>query len=159
MSPTERADQLASAIATHLESTVDDLAVAESCTAGAVTAALAAGGSAESWLRAGLVAYQEPVKRALLGVRSSSLVVAEAAAEMALGAARLFDTRVALATTGVLGGDPVDGVEPTTVVVATAVDRDVRTSRYRLVDDPETAVDQAVEVALAQLLDHLDRPG
>lgn len=151
----DRTTELAEVVADLLVDRSMVLAVTESCTAGAVTSALAAGGSAERWLRAGLVAYQEPVKRGLLGVRTSSLVTREAAAEMAGGAARLFDTQVALATTGVFGTEPVDGVEPTTVVIATLVVDGIRTARHRLDDDPEVASGQAVELALTQLAEHL----
>ena len=149
--------RLAESVADLLLERDEVLAVAESCTAGAVAASLAGGGSAERWLRAGLVAYQEPVKRSLLGVRSQSLVVPRAAEEMARGAARLFDTPVALATTGVFGEEPVDGVEPTTVLIASLVSDDVRVVSHRLDDDPGVATDQAVELALTQLIDDLHR--
>jgi len=153
----DRTTELARAVGHRLVERSAVLAVAESCTAGAVAAALAAGGDAETWLRAGLVAYQEPVKRTLLGVRSSSLVVAAAAAEMVRGAAALFETPVALATTGVFGDEAVDGVAPTTVAIATLVGDDVRVADHRLDDDPAAATDQAVDLALGHLIDHLDQ--
>lgn len=150
------ASELAGVVAEILTERGDSMAVAESCTAGAIASALASGGSAEQWLRAGLVAYQESVKRSMLGVRSPSLVVAAAAEEMAAGAARLFETRVALATTGVFGDEPVDGIPPTTVTISTLLGADVRTTRHRLADDPEKATEEATELALEQLVDHLE---
>lgn len=149
------ATELAGVVAEILMERDDSISVAESCTAGAVASALASGGSAEQWLRAGLVAYQEPVKRSMLGVRSPSLVVAAAAEEMAAGVAGLFDTHVALATTGVFGDEPVDGIAPTTVSISTLVGADVRTTRHRLADDAEKATEEATELALEQLVDHL----
>ena len=155
----DRINALARTVAELLLERGQVMAVAESCTAGAVTSALASGGSAETWLRASLVAYQETVKRELLGVRSRSLVVPAAATEMAHGVTRLFDTPVALATTGVFGSEPVDGVDPTVVIVATLVRGDCVVTRHELDDDPETASDQATEVALTGLVDHLRARG
>lgn len=156
-SPTvERSADLAAAIADTIQARSANLAVAESCTAGALAATLAEGGNGSQWLRAGLVAYQDEVKRKLLDVRASSTVTRRAAAEMASGAARLFDTEHAVATTGVFGDDPVDGVEPGTVMVATYIRGDVRVTENHFDDeDPEALSHDAVLVALGQLLEHL----
>jgi len=57
----------------------------------------------------GLVANQDSVKRSFLGVTTKSTLSPDAAAQMALGACRMFDTEVAVATTGVAGDDLEDG--------------------------------------------------
>ena len=57
------------------------VACAESCTAGRLSQAFAAVGGAEDWFRGGLVAYQVPVKRSLLGVTAASVLNEEAAKE------------------------------------------------------------------------------
>jgi nicotinamide-nucleotide amidase len=154
VSPTDHAAELAARVADLLAGRT--LAVAESCTAGALAAACAAAGDGATWFRGGIVAYQDEVKRNLLGVAAPSTVTAVAAAEMARGAARLFGVDVAVATTGVFGAEPVDGVPPTTVIVATHVHGAVRVHRHALESDPSIAVDQAVAAALGQLVDHLD---
>jgi nicotinamide-nucleotide amidase len=131
------------------------LACAESCTAGRVAAELARIGDAASWFTGSLVAYDTAVKRELLGVRAGSVVTGEAAAEMARGVASLLHAEVAVGTTGVLGSDPVDGVEPGTVFVATWVEGDVRTREHRVDGDPDERCGAAAGAACRQLLDHL----
>jgi nicotinamide-nucleotide amidase len=145
------------ALAGKLAGLVGDrtLAVAESCTAGNLAAALASGGHAERWFCGSVVAYQDEVKRSLLDVRAESTVSPDAAEQMALGVRRLFSADLAAATTGVLGDEPVDGVEPSTVVIATVVGDDRRITEHDLVDDPDHAVTQATERALQQLIDHV----
>ncbi|RPI07691.1 MAG: CinA family protein, partial [Actinobacteria bacterium] len=97
------------------------VASAESCTAGRICEALATVTGASDWFRGGVVAYQEPVKRALLDVEAASVLSEQAAAEMATGVAELLEADVSVATTGVAGDEPVDGVAPGTVFIATCV--------------------------------------
>jgi nicotinamide-nucleotide amidase len=147
------AAKLAGELAEALEGRT--VAVAESCTAGAVASAMAAGGGAQEWFAGSLVAYQDRVKRSVLHVEAPSTVTPEAADELVRGARSLFGADVALATTGVFGDEPVDGVEPTTVVIATMVGDDVRVAQHDLPDDPEEASDVATQEALRQILGHL----
>ena len=79
------------------------IATAESCTAGRIAEVLACVESAVDFLRGGLVAYQDAVKHDLLGVVAESVLSVEAAAQMAAGAAELFDADVTVSTTGVAG--------------------------------------------------------
>lgn len=145
--------ELARTIRTRLDGR--GLAVAESCTAGAVAVALTTAGDGASWLRGSLVAYQEAVKRSLLGVEAESLVSPEAAGEMARGITDLLRADVAIATTGVLGDEPVDGVDPPTVVIATLVDGRTRVHRHELENTRDAGRREAVRRALEQLADHL----
>lgn len=133
------------------------VATAESVTAGRLAAALADTEYASKWFRGGLVAYQTEVKRQVLGVASPSVLTEGAAAEMARGAAALLGAEVAVTTSGVAGLEPVDGVEPGTVFVATLVDGDVRTRVHRFEpEEPETICSAATERALLDLLAHLE---
>jgi nicotinamide-nucleotide amidase len=132
------------------------LACAESCTAGRVSAELAAVGGAVDWLRGGLVAYQTATKRRLLGVRAPSVVSEQAAREMAMGVARLLEADVALSTTGVIGDTPSDGVAPGTVVIATAVGDDVRVRTRHFEGEPDEVCEGATQAALAALAEHLE---
>lgn len=79
------------------------LAVAESCTAGAIAAALAMADGAGACFQGGVVAYSPAAKYATLGVQPGPVISHEAARQMARGALERFDADVAIATTGVLG--------------------------------------------------------
>lgn len=142
-----------------------DLAVAESCTAGALCQALAAAGGASEWLRGGLVAYQVPVKRKLLDVEACQVVSEPAGLEMAAGVSRLLGAEVAVSTTGVAGEEPQDGVPPGTVVVATWVSGEGRARTHHFDGGPAEVCAGAVSQALRDLLADLDgtavpgRPG
>jgi PncC family amidohydrolase len=127
------------------------IATAESITAGRIAAQLATVPGAVEFLRGGLVAYQEQIKRELLGVEAPSVYTPLAVREMALGVAELLGADLAVATTGVAGGDPVDGVPPGTVFIGIAYDGESEARAYRFEGPPEGVADQAVEQALADL--------
>lgn len=131
------------------------IATAESCTAGRVAEVLACVEKATQFLRGGLVAYQDGTKRNLLNVTAESVLTAEAAGQMAAGAAELFDARVAVATTGVAGGDLQEGTPPGTVYIGTFVDGEVVTSEHHFDGSPESVCDQARHHALLRLIDAL----
>jgi len=132
------------------------LACAESCTAGRVSASLAGVGGASEWLRGGLVAYQAETKRSLLHVTAPSVFSEQAATEMVRGAADLFGARVAVATTGVIGDDPEEGLPPGTLMIGTMVDGDIQVlTRHLGGRNPEERCQTAVGAALSALLDHL----
>jgi PncC family amidohydrolase len=127
------------------------VATAESCTAGRVAEVLAALPGAADFFKGGIVAYHEMTKRDILNVSAESVLSNTAAEEMALGALRLFDAQVAIATTGVAGTDPVEGNPPGTVYVATAVDERVVSRRYLFGGDPEHVCVRARRQALIDL--------
>jgi nicotinamide-nucleotide amidase len=88
------------------------IAVAESCTAGSLAAALALADGANACFLGGMIAYSPDAKYTLLGVPPGPVVSEEAARQMACGALQRFDADVAVATTGVIGpvqeeGQPV----------------------------------------------------
>ena len=101
------------------------LACAESCTGGAVASALTDVPGASAVFRGGVVAYSVAVKRSALGVPAETLarfgaVSRECAEAMARGAARTLGADFAVATTGVAGPGPQDGVPAGTVCIAVA---------------------------------------
>lgn len=106
------------------------IAVAESLTGGAVTAALVDVPGASAVLRGGVVAYVTPLKASLLGVDADLLaahgpvhpLVAEQMARGVREAAAIEGAPAdyGLATTGVAGPDPQDGAPVGLVFVAVA---------------------------------------
>ena len=90
------------------------IATAESCTGGAVAAALATIPGASDYLRGGVIAYHAEVKAGLLGVPADVItrdgVVSEACAlAMARGARVACGADIGIATTGIAGPG---GAEP-----------------------------------------------
>jgi len=90
------------------------IATAESCTGGAVAAALALIPGASDYLRGGVVAYHTAVKERLLGVPAATLaregaVSAACALAMARGARDACGADIGVATTGIAGPG---GAEP-----------------------------------------------
>ncbi len=124
---------------------------AESCTAGRIAETLACVEKATEFLRGGVVAYQEQIKRRLLGVTDASVLTPAAATQMAHGVARLLDAPVTVATTGVAGGEPKDGVPPGTVCIATAVHGTATVNVHHFDGTPEEVCELARHQALLDL--------
>jgi nicotinamide-nucleotide amidase len=147
------AAEIASAISDNLASRT--IASAESMTAGRIGAAIACVESAADFYRGSIVPYQEQIKRNLLGVTASSVFSPSAAEQMAIGASRLLDADVTVATTGLAGGSPQDGVPVGTVFIATSIDGDVRSRSHHFDGEPEEVCDAATRQALIDLLERL----
>jgi nicotinamide-nucleotide amidase len=101
------------------------LATAESLTGGLVCAALTDVPGSSVVVRGGVVSYATDIKAGVLGVDADLLathgaVDPEVARLMAEGAVRVLEADLAIATTGVAGPDPQDGVEPGVVYIAVA---------------------------------------
>ena len=134
------------------------LGLAESLTGGFLGATLTAVPGSSAVLRGGLVAYATDVKAALLGVDAALLaregpVHGEVARQMAQGAAALLGADVGLATTGVAGPGPQDGVPAGTVFVAVAWPAGARVARLALPGDREGIRRRSVRAALGLLVD------
>lgn len=85
------------------------LAIAESVTGGLISSRVVGVAGASRWFRGSVVSYASEVKFDVLGVSPGPVVSAEAAIEMARGAARALGADVGLAVTGVAGPDEQDG--------------------------------------------------
>lgn len=137
------------------------IAAAESLTSGLIATRLGAGPGASEWFRGSVVAYQEPVKFDVLGVRRGPLVDPDCAEGMARGAGRLLGADVAVAATGVGGPDPSEGKPAGTVFVAVTVRGATTVRELDLDGDPEeileATTDRAVEL-LADALAEVGRP-
>jgi len=111
------------------------LAVAESLTGGLLAASIVDVAGASAVFRGGFVVYATDLKATLAGVPSSLLaahgpVHPLVAAALAAGARQRCGADWGLATTGVAGPDPQNGIEPGTVYVAV----DGPTSRVQRLD-------------------------
>lgn len=139
------------------------LAVAESLTGGLVTATLVSVPGASAVLRGGVVSYATDLKHALLGVDQELLarvgpVDIDVAREMAEGARSRLGATYGLATTGVAGPDPQDGIPVGTVVTAVAGPAGTRVEAFTEV--PGTREDiraWAADQVLWLLLDEIGR--
>ncbi|KRP65739.1 CinA family protein [Pseudomonas orientalis] len=101
------------------------LTSAESCTAGKIITLLSEVAGGGSCIESGYVVYSPQAKQRLLGVRAYTidtfnLTSCEVAREMAEGALRDSTAQVAVATTGLLGPDDMDGIPAGTICFAWA---------------------------------------
>jgi nicotinamide-nucleotide amidase len=128
------------------------VAVAESLTGGALSAALAKAGGAGEWFAGGVVAYRNETKYRVLGVPEGPVVTAEAARAMALGVLDLTGADLAVAVTGVGGPTPEEGRPTGTVFIGVASRTEVRGAEQVFEGDPEEVVAQSIEHALRALL-------
>jgi PncC family amidohydrolase len=137
------------------------LAVAESCTGGAMADAITDIAGSSDYFLGGVVSYSNDAKRLLLGVEQGTLdkhgaVSAQAARQMAEGARRALGAGLGAGITGVAGpggGTPEKPVGLVYICVATSEGADVQ--RYRWTEDRRGNKLLSVEAALMALLSHL----
>lgn len=127
------------------------VAVAESLTGGALSAALAKAGDAQDWFAGGVVAYRNATKYRVLGVPEGPVITPEAARAMALGVLELTGADLAVAVTGVGGPGPEEGRPPGTVFVCAASRSRVLDAAHEFDGDPDAVVEQTIEHALRLL--------
>lgn len=128
------------------------VAVAESLTGGALSAALAKAGDAADWFAGGVVAYRNATKYRVLGVPEGPVVTAEAAHAMASGVLELTRADLAVAVTGVGGPGPEEGHPAGTVFLCAASGSAVREVAHVFEGDPDEVVEQTIEHALRLLV-------
>ncbi len=138
------------------------IGTAESCTGGFVAHRLTSIAGSSAYVRGGIVAYDNDVKQAVLGVRAETLaahgaVSEETVREMAEGARRVLGVDVALATSGVAGpggGTPEKPVGTICIAVADAagtVSRRINFDRGRTINIEYTSV-QVLEMVRRRVL-------
>ncbi|MFO0635217.1 MAG: CinA family nicotinamide mononucleotide deamidase-related protein [Nannocystaceae bacterium] len=138
---------------------------AESCTGGAAAAGLAAVPGASACLDGAIVAYDNRIKRELLGVDAALLeqhgAVSEAVARaMAEGALRSLRSDLAVAITGIAGPDGGTAEKPVGTVHVAVADRDgTRHLRLQLRGDRGTLQRAAASWAHKLLWDRLVERG
>jgi len=119
-------ETVSSAVAKMLTARGQTLAVAESCTGGALSARFTALSGASEYFLGGVVAYDNAVKTHVLGVDSATIeqhgaVSREVAEQMAAGVLRLTGSDYAISTTGIAGpagGTPEKPVGTVWIAVA-----------------------------------------
>jgi len=127
------------------------LGLAESLTGGLVGARLTDVGGASGWFRGSVVSYASEVKLRVLGVPEGPVVSEEAAAAMALGAARVLGADVGLSATGVAGPTEQESVAVGTVFCGIALDGATDVTRLQLPGDRER-VRQYATIGVLDLL-------
>lgn len=136
------------------------LTTAESCTAGKIVTLLSEVDGSGELIESGYVVYSPEAKQRLLNVSPNTietfnLTSCEVAREMALGALCDSPANVALATTGILGPDDVDGIPAGTICFAWAFQthqgQSVFTRQLRFFGSRREVQRQAAEHALESL--------
>ena len=130
------------------------VAVAESCTAGLIASKLTSLPGSSSFIKGGVVAYQNEIKTKILGVSQSIIdekteVSAEVVKQMAKSVMEKFDGDFAIATSGYAG--PAGGTNKNpigTVFIAITSVAGVVVSRFIFSGNRQSIVNQASEIAL-----------
>ena len=137
------------------------IATAESCTGGALAAALTAIPGASDYFPGGVVAYSPAIKSAILGVPAAVIaadgVVSERCAlAMAQGARRVCRTSLGLATTGIAGPSGGEPDKPVGLVfIALAWGDGAVCRRFLYSGDRATVIATATHDALTLAVAHL----
>lgn len=132
------------------------LAVAESLTAGMVSAAIGSVAGVSQIYRGAIICYATDVKTQLLGVDEETLAVhtpvsVPVATQMVKGVASLLDARAAIATTGVAGPGEAWGKPAGSVVIAALVDDHLQTRELQLAGTRDEVRAETTVQALALL--------
>ena len=135
----------------------DRLAVAESCTGGLLGGRITAIPGSSEVFEGGIIAYDDAVKTAHLGV-DPALIAAHGAVSapvceaMARGVATRFHTALAMAITGIAGpGGGSQGKPVGLVWFASLADGEVKAQSYVFPGTREEIRDRAAQAALFQL--------
>lgn len=136
------------------------LTTAESCTAGKIVTLLSEVEGSGEFIECGYVVYSPQAKQRVLRVNphtieTCNLTSVEVAREMAMGALHDSTANVAVATTGILGPEDVDGIPAGTICFAWAFqsEKDCRvfTQVYRFSGTRCQVQTEATEYALKRL--------
>lgn len=133
------------------------LSVAESCTGGLLGGELTAIAGSSRWFCGGVIAYENRIKRDLLGVSDHLLSTAgavseECVSEMAHGVARLCKSDCAVAISGIAGPDGGSVLKPVgTVCIGVMIPEVIKTRTFHFAGDRSAVRRDAVFEALRML--------
>ncbi|MDR2937233.1 MAG: competence/damage-inducible protein A [Rikenellaceae bacterium] len=153
---------LEAVVATALNTRKETLAVAESCTGGAIAARFTAMSGSSNCFLGGIVAYNNDIKHNVLGVAPDDLTKYGAVSQpvveqMAAGVLRLTGSTYALATSGIAG--PTGGGEEKpvgTVWIALAGPQGILSRQMHFGQQREQNIQRATANAINLLRLHLD---
>lgn len=158
---------LSAALIAELTARKLTIAVAESLTGGLLVAELIRPAGASAVVLGGVVAYNTELKHTLLGVDAALLaehgaVHPAVAEQLASGVRRRLavagrSADIGIATTGVAGPDPQDGVKPGTVYLGLSVGHETLARELRLTGTRLEIREQTVAAAIAWLAESLER--
>jgi PncC family amidohydrolase len=134
------------------------LSVAESCTGGLVCHYITSLPGASAFFTAGIVSYNEEIKKSILGVALETMerfgvVSEETAREMAEKIRLLSNTDFSLSTTGNLGPDVLEGKEMGLVYIAASRKGRTISKELRLKGDRERNKAEAALEGLSLLVE------
>lgn len=138
------------------------LSTAESCTGGGVAALITSVPGSSVYFKGGIVAYDNEVKKNLLGVSPETLsaygaVSRETVIEMAKGAMNRLKTDCAIATSGIAGPGGGTLEKPVgTVWIAVAYKNEIVTMKLEGDDGRAGNVEKAIKNALIMLRNGLE---
>lgn len=136
------------------------LGTAESCTAGRVMSELALLGHCGDCLFLGYAVYQQAAKIKQLNVSPQTidqfgLTSEEVALEMAQGVFQHPEINTAIATTGIIGREPMDGLEPGTICFAWAFKKNQIIKSYSVTHHFSGTPREMQSAAASYALNHL----
>lgn len=133
------------------------VSTAESCTGGKIAQVITSIPGSSKYYSGSVVSYQEDIKVSVLGVKQQTIdahtvVSAEVAREMALGAQKIMCTDYAIGVTGNAGPTTDDTGEPVGVVfIALASPQGVQVEKFNFGQPREKVIDRAVNKSLEML--------
>lgn len=139
----------------------EPMAVAESCTGGAIMKRITSVPGSSAWFAGGVVSYADAAKRTMLGVSGSAIdahgaVSREVVEAMAHGARERFGVHWSIATSGVAGPDGGTAVTPVgTVWIAVDGPDGLRSSLQHIPGTRDLVIERASVAALNLLRLHL----
>ena len=137
------------------------VATAESCTGGRVAGALVSVDGASQYVYGGVVAYNDNIKHAVLGVSNETLaqhtaVSAEVCREMCLGVQRVMGVTCSVATTGYASCVGLPPELAGLVYVGVCCDGDVRVESMRVCGERNANINEIIEKVLTLLKTRLN---
>lgn len=157
--------QAAQALGVLLQQRGVTVAIAESCTGGAIAAAITAVSGSSAWLELGLVTYSNRFKEQLLNVPTALIaqhgVVSEpVVAQMLLGVCALSSADYGITVSGIAGPGGATAQKPVgTVCFSWGTPSDAIQATQCFQGDRDSVREQAVLFALAGLSQHLKSTG
>ncbi|MBO4664758.1 MAG: CinA family protein [Bacteroidaceae bacterium] len=136
------------------------VSTAESCTSGRIASTLTSVSGASDYFLGGLVAYQDEVKIAHLGVTAEMIakhdvVSREVVEQMVRGACRFFGSDYALASTGYAGGG-TESIPSGTIWIGWGSDGDVHSLRLSKDEGREKNTSNAAKKAIQSFIESLE---